>query len=275
MLQHNSGTGDVPAARPEAESGPDGQPLRAEPAGGFALLPAIDLRGGRVVRLAQGDFGRETAYGDDAAAVARSFAQAGARWIHVVDLDGAREGAPRQTDVVVTIVRAAGRGVACEVAGGLRDEEAVTAAFDAGAARAVVGTAALRQPAFVERLVARWGGERIVVALDVREGLAVGQAWARGASGRPVQEALEGLAAVGARTFEVTSIERDGLLAGPDLALLGRLVGLGRGDIVASAGVASLDDIAAVRSLGCSGAILGRALYEGRIDLAEAVRLTS
>ncbi len=241
----------------------------------FALLPAIDLRGGHVVRLAEGDFGRETIYGHDPAAVARSFAAAGARWIHVVDLDGARDGARRQTEVVARIVEAAGPGVACEVAGGLRDDAAVASVLDAGAARAVIGTAALRDPDFAERLVARFGEERIGIALDVRDGLAVGQGWVTGAAGVPVEDALAALADRGARTFIVTAIDRDGLLGGPDLELLGRMVRLGRGEIIASAGVSSLEDIAAVRSIGCVGAIVGRAIYEGRLDLAEAVRLTS
>lgn len=242
---------------------------------GFQLLPAIDLRGGRVVRLSRGDFDLETIYGDAPAEFARAFAAAGARWIHVVDLDGARDGARRQTQVVTRIVEAAGEGTACEVAGGLRDEEAVAAALNAGAARAVVGTAALLDPAFVGRLVARFGPERIAIALDVREGQAVGQGWVPGATGVPVEEALATLADRGARTFIVTAIDRDGLMGGPDLELLGRMVRLGGGDIIASAGVSSLSDIVAVRAIGCSGAIIGRALYEGRIDLASAVRLTA
>ncbi len=238
---------------------------------GFQLLPAIDLRGGRVVRLSEGDFARETVYGSDPAEVARGFAAAGARWIHVVDLDGAKDGARRQTEAVARIVAAVGESVACEVAGGLRDEEAVEAALSAGAARAVVGTAALRDPAFVERLVTRFGVERIAIALDVRDGLAVGQGWVPGASGVPVEAALADLSERGAGTFIVTAIERDGLLGGPNLELLRRLVSLRRGSVVASGGVSSLDDLAAVRALGCSGAIVGRALYEGRIDLAEAI----
>jgi len=226
-----------------------------------------------VVRLAEGDFGRETVYGSEPADVARGFAAAGARWIHIVDLDGARDGARRQTEAVAHIVAAAGEPVACEVAGGLRDEEAVAAALQAGAARAVVGTAALWDPGFVAQLVARFGAKRIAVALDVRDGLAVGQGWVPGAPGVPVEEALVALSDRGARTFIVTAIERDGLLTGPNLDLLGRMVDLGRGEIIASAGVSSLADISAVRALGCSGAIVGRALYEGRLDLAEAVRL--
>lgn len=251
------------------------QRMQPELPNGFQLLPAIDLRGGKVVRLSEGDFARETIYGTDPAQVARGFAAAGARWIHVVDLDGARDGARRQTEVVARIVAAVGESVACEVAGGLRDEAAVGAALDAGAARAVVGTMALRDPAFVERLVARFGAKRIAVALDVRGGLAVGQGWVPGASGVPVEEALTALADRGARTFVVTAIERDGLLTGPNLDLLGRMVALSRGDIIASAGVSSLAEIAAVRTLGCAGAIIGRTIYEGRLDLAEAVRFTA
>ena len=250
---------------------------RSQPAipTGFQLLPAIDLRGGRVVRLAEGDFARETIYGTDPAEVASGFAAVGARWIHVVDLDGAKDGARRQTEAVARIVAAAGSGVACEVAGGLRSEEAVAAALSVGAARAVVGTAALRDPAFAERLVTRFGSERIAVALDVRDGLAVGHGWVPGAAGVSVEAALARLADGGVRTFIVTAIERDGLLAGPNLELLGRLIDMDRGHIVASAGISSLGDVAAVRALGCGGVVIGRALYEGRVDLADALRLTA
>lgn len=239
----------------------------------FQLLPAIDLRGGRVVRLSEGDFSRETVYGADPAEVARSFAAAGARWIHIVDLNGARDGKRRQTEVVARIVTAAGSAVSCEVAGGLRDEAAVAAALDAGAARAVVGTAALQHPDLIGVLVTRFGAERVAIALDVRDGLAVGQGWVPGAAGVPAEQALTALADRGATTFIVTAIERDGLLRGPNLDLLGRMVALKRGDVIASGGVTSLNDIDAVRRLGCSGAIVGRALYEGRLDLAAAVRL--
>ena len=238
----------------------------------FQLLPAIDLRGGQVVRLSEGDFDRETIYGDDPAEVAQRFAAAGARWIHVVDLDGARDGGRRQTDAVQRIVAAAGDRVACEVAGGLRDDDAVAAVLAAGAARAVVGTAALRDPALVASLIDRFGSDRIAVALDVRDGLAVGQGWVPGASGVPAEETLVALADRGARIFVVTAIERDGLMGGPNLELLGRMVDLDRGKVIASAGVSSLEDIAAVRSIGCVGAVVGRAIYEGRLDLAEAIR---
>ncbi len=239
----------------------------------FELLPAIDLRAGRVVRLREGDFARETVYGDDPVSVARSFADAGARWLHVVDLDGAREGRPVQAAIVTRIAAAVGNRMACQTAGGLRDDGAVDSALASGAARIVVGTAALRDPDFAARLVRRHGPQRIVVALDVREGLALGEGWREGAAGVPAVDALVALADVGIELFAATAIERDGLLGGPDLDLLGRLVSTGRGRIIASGGVTTLADLRAVRELGCAGAIVGRAIYEGPLDLAEAVRV--
>ena len=238
---------------------------------GFHVLPAIDLRGGRVVRLQQGDFARETAFSDDPVAVARAFAEAGARWLHVVDLDGARTGEPAHGAVIAAIVEMVGDRVAVEVAGGLRTEASVALVLAGGAARAVVGTAALRDPTFAGRLVATHGADRIAVALDVGDGLALGEGWRAGAAGVRAGDALAALADQGVTTFEATAIERDGLLTGPDLDLLARLLELGRGDVIASGGVATLEDIRAVRRLGCAGAIVGRALYDGDIDLASAI----
>jgi phosphoribosylformimino-5-aminoimidazole carboxamide ribotide isomerase len=239
----------------------------------FAILPAIDLRGGRVVRLRQGDFERETVYGDNPVAVARGFADAGARWLHVVDLDGARTGIPALGGVIEGIVKAVGDRTWVEAAGGLRDEGAVERVLHAGATRVVVGTAALRDPAFAGRLVASHGSERIVAAIDVRAGRAVGQGWAQDALGVDSVEAIRVLADVGVKAFEVTAIDRDGLLGGPDLALYEQLVALGGVSIVASGGITSAEDLRAVRDLGCTGAIVGRAIYEGRLDLAEALAL--
>ena len=237
----------------------------------FAILPAIDLRGGRVVRLEQGDFARETIFSDDPVAVARGFADAGARWLHVVDLDAARDGTSSNGEVIRAIVDAVGERLAVEVAGGLRSESAVADVLGAGAARAVVGTAALARPGFAGDLVATHGADRIAVALDVRDGMAVGHGWREGARGTPVATALSSLADAGIRIFEVTAIDRDGTHGGPDLALYERLIAAGRGSIIASAGISSADDIAAVRGLGCSGAIVGRALYDGRLSLATAL----
>ena len=241
----------------------------------FALLPAIDLVDGRVVRLEQGDFERQTSFSTDPVAVAKAFADGGATWLHVVDLDGARSGRPAHGDVVRAIVAAVGSNARIEIAGGLRTIDAIGAALAAGAARAVIGTAALADLAVAAAAVATYGQDRIAVALDVRGGSAIGEGWRSGAPGLPPDEAIRRLAGIGVVTFEVTSIVRDGLLGGPDLALLGALVEIELGRIIASGGVASVEDIDAVRRLGCAGAIVGRALYDGSLDLAAALAAAS
>jgi phosphoribosylformimino-5-aminoimidazole carboxamide ribotide isomerase len=237
----------------------------------FELLPAIDLRGGRVVRLMQGDFSRETSYSDDPVGVARQFVDAGASWLHVVDLDGARTGLPVQVAVIRSIIAAVGERAQVEVAGGLRDARSVAGAIRAGASRVVIGTAALRDPAFAGRLVDEYGPERVAVAIDVRGGRAVGQGWAADAVGVDPAEAVRQLREAGVTTFEATAIERDGTREGPDVRLYERLVGLDQGGIIASAGLSSLTDLDAVRKAGCVGAILGRAIYDGTIDLTLAL----
>ena len=239
----------------------------------FELLPAIDLIDGRVVRLRRGDFDQETSYGDDPVAVARAFADAGAGWLHVVDLDGARAGEPRQLGLAAAIVAEVHDRMRVEIGGGLRTGEAIAGALGTGAARAVIGTALLRDPDFAATLVARHGPDRLVASIDVRDGLALGEGWREGAPGLPAADAVSRLAAAGIETFEVTAIERDGLLEGPDLDLLRRLVGLERGRIIASGGISSVDDVLAAQAAGCAGAIVGRALYEERIDLRALVTM--
>jgi phosphoribosylformimino-5-aminoimidazole carboxamide ribotide isomerase len=236
----------------------------------FEVLPAIDLRGGNVVRLREGDFARETVYGADPVATAQAFVAAGAGWLHIVDLDGAR-GEERQEAVIRAIVAAVGN-VRCQVAGGLRSREAVAGMLSAGAERVVVGTAALADPGFASRAVIDHGADRIVGALDVRDGQAVGEGWREGAAGRSALETLHALADAGIQRLAVTAIARDGQMAGPDLRMLATMVDAGRGAILASGGIASIADLRAVRDIGCAGAIIGRALYEGTIDLAEALR---
>ena len=238
---------------------------------GFEILPAIDLRGGRVVRLRQGDFGQETAYSDDPVAVAVEFAAAGARWLHVVDLDGAKTGIPAHVATTQAIAAAVGGEVKVEAAGGLRTAVSVRRALAAGASRVVLGTAALRDPAFAAAAVKVHGVDRVAVAIDVREGRASGDGWDATAATTDAFEAMTVLADVGVTTFEVTAIDRDGLLQGPDLELLTRAAALGMGRIIASAGISSVDDIAAVRAIGCAGAIVGRALYEGQLSLRDAL----
>jgi phosphoribosylformimino-5-aminoimidazole carboxamide ribotide isomerase len=237
----------------------------------FELIPALDLRDGGVVRLRQGDFDKATSYEADPPEVVEAFAAAGARWVHVVDLDGARAGEPRQLDVVRRIAERGQGRIDIELGGGLRSAASVAGAFEAGVARVAVGTAALRDPAFARELVRRHGTTRVAASIDVRDGLALGEGWRDGAPALDPADAIMRLADAGVATFEVTAIDRDGLLGGPDLDLLGRLVALGSGHVIASGGVASLGDLRAVRELGCSGAIVGRALYEGRLDLATAI----
>ena len=245
----------------------------------FEILPAIDVRGGRVVRLEQGSFDRERVYGDDPSAVARAFRAAGARWLHLVDLDGARTG-ERGIDrvlegVLATSTDGAGPPTQVQVAGGLRDAGTVASVLGRGASRVVVGTAALDDPTFVGELVDRYGADRIAVAVDVRDGLAVGHGWVPGSPGTPVLDALGRLGSVGVSTFIVTAIDRDGLLGGPDLDLLRRVVSATTAAVIASGGIAGPADLVAVRDLGCRGAIVGRALYDGTIDLGAALAAVS
>jgi phosphoribosylformimino-5-aminoimidazole carboxamide ribotide isomerase len=237
----------------------------------FEILPAIDLVGGMVVRLRQGDFAREDLFSDEPVTVATGFSAAGARWLHIVDLDGAREGYPVQTAAIARILDAVvGADVACEVAGGLRTEPAVDAALTAGASRLVLGTAALGDLAMVARLVRRHGSDRIAAAIDVRSGVALGDGWRVGARGTSVAVAVHRLVDAGVELFETTAIERDGLLAGPDVELLAGVVAIGV-DVIASGGIRSVADLHDVRAAGCVGAIVGRALYDGSLELREAL----
>lgn len=244
-------------------------------ASSFDVIPAIDLRGGRVVRLRHGDFDRQTTYEMDPVEAAEAFVAAGASWLHVVDLDAARDEASRNDAAIRRIVDGVGERIRIEVAGGLRQPERVAAAIKLGVARVVIGTAAIEDPSFVGRLVTEYGRDRVVVALDVRDGMAVGHGWRDGGPGVEVTRALGRLADQGVDLFEVTSIERDGTLEGPNLPALRRLVALDRGSVVASGGIASVDDLLAVRAAGCVAAIVGRALYEGQISLREAITALS
>ena len=237
----------------------------------FQILPAIDLLGGRVVRLRQGDFADSTTFSNDPLAVARAFVDGGARWLHVVDLDGARAGRAAHGEVIGEILDAVGGRAAVEVAGGLRTIESVQEVLDLGAARAVLGTLALGNPALAAELIGRHGHDRIAVALDVRDGAAVGHGWVPGGPGVPVQTAMSSLLDAGVRWFEVTAVARDGMLAGPDLELLRGLAGNPRASIIASGGIGSADDLRAVHAIGCAGAIVGRALYDGSLTLAAAL----
>lgn len=235
------------------------------------VIPAIDLRGGRVVRLRQGDFERQRSYGDDPVRVARHWVADGADRLHLVDLDGASAGQPTHLAWLGPLIQAA--GVPCQVGGGLRALEAARATLAAGADRVVLGTALLGGEAAAKPLVGALGPGAVVAAIDIRDGHAVGAAWRAGGPAVPYEAVLEALLAAGVRRFAITAIDRDGMLGGPDLELLrDARTRLADAHLIAAGGVATLADVAAVAALGCEAAIVGRALYEGRFDLAEAIR---
>jgi phosphoribosylformimino-5-aminoimidazole carboxamide ribonucleotide (ProFAR) isomerase len=173
--------------------------------------------------------------------------------------------------VVAAIVGEVGERMRVEIAGGLRTEAAVNAVLASGPSRVIIGTAALRDPSFAGDLVTAKGADRIAVAIDVRDGHAVGHGWVPGSPGVDAADAITRLSDAGVTTFEVTAIHRDGLLGGPDLALYERLIDIDRGSIIASGGVATIEDVIAVRDLGCAGVIVGRALVDGSMDLADAL----
>ncbi|HEY7035176.1 MAG TPA: 1-(5-phosphoribosyl)-5-[(5-phosphoribosylamino)methylideneamino]imidazole-4-carboxamide isomerase [Thermomicrobiales bacterium] len=231
------------------------------------VYPAIDIRGGRCVRLVEGDFGRETAFDADPVDAARRWADAGAEWLHVVDLDGAKLGAPSNVEAVRRI--RASVSVPIQLGGGRRTEEDIAAAFDLGVDRIVLGTAALRTPDLVVRAAARWS-DRLAVGLDARDGRLAAAGWLD-QTDTTVDEVATRLRRAGVQGFIYTDIRRDGTLAGPNLSALSDLVGLlGRG-VIASGGIGCLDDVVDVARTGADGVIVGRALYDGRIDLESAI----
>jgi phosphoribosylformimino-5-aminoimidazole carboxamide ribotide isomerase len=230
------------------------------------LYPAIDLLGGRVVRLLQGDYDRETEYGDDPVAVARRFVDQGAAWIHVVDLDAARSGSPVNRPVVSAITHAVRASARVQTGGGVRTVADVEVLADAGVARVVMGSAAVRDPALVElasQLIP------VAVGLDHRDGELAVHGWTA-ASGVRLDDALGWFPTAAA--FVITDIGRDGMLAGPDLIGLARAAAATTVPVIASGGVATLDDVIALSQLvGIAGVITGKALYEGRFTVADAV----
>jgi phosphoribosylformimino-5-aminoimidazole carboxamide ribotide isomerase len=235
------------------------------------LFPAIDIKGGRCVRLAEGDFDRETVYGADPLAVASGFVEAGARWVHVVDLDAARTGEPANRAAVLAVAAAlAGRGVRVQAGGGVRREDDAAALLDGGVERVVLGTAAAEDPALVGRLAGRWP-DRVAVGLDHRAGEVWLRGWTHG-SGRRVDDMARKAVRAGACAVIVTDISRDGMMSGPDLAGLGELVEATGAPVIASGGVSSLDDLRALAGVaGLAGVIVGRAIYEGRVTVEAAL----
>jgi phosphoribosylformimino-5-aminoimidazole carboxamide ribotide isomerase len=236
------------------------------------LYPAIDLRAGRAVRLYQGDYSQETVYGTDPVAVARSFAAAGARWIHVVDLDAARSGVAENRGVVASIAGAVHPSVAVQSGGGVRSAEAADALMSAGVARVVLGTAALESPGLVAELASRMP---VAVGLDVRGREVAIHGWTAG-SGADVLDVVRRFEDVGVDAVVVTQIALDGTLAGPDVEGLSAVLDATSLAVIASGGVGSLADLETLASLSAggrtlAGVIVGKALYEGRFTVAEAL----
>ena len=232
------------------------------------LFPAIDLRGGRAVRLVQGDYDRETVYGDDPVAVAASFVEQGATWIHVVDLDAARSGDPANRPVVSAIASAVAGAARVQTGGGVRTVADAEALAQAGVSRVVMGSAAVSAPELVDAVAAI---VPVAVGLDHRDGEVAVHGWTAG-SGRSLHELLGAFPAAAA--FVITNIARDGMLTGPDVEGLRASAAATTIPVVASGGVAGLDDLRLLAAVpGITGVITGKAIYEGRFSVAEALEV--
>jgi phosphoribosylformimino-5-aminoimidazole carboxamide ribotide isomerase len=233
------------------------------------LLPAIDILDGKAVRLTQGDYEQRTVYDADPLDAARRWVEAGARALHVVDLNGAREGLPANLEYVRRIT--SGAGVPVQVGGGLRTGDAVRAAFEAGATRVVLGTAAFEDVDFLDDAISDYR-DRVIVSIDARGGKLATSGWTEQTE-IPAESVIETLGRRGVRRFVYSSIDRDGTLDGPNLEEVARIAGVVRGTFDYSGGVSTLDDLSALaqlRQVNLTGVIVGKALYEGRFDVASA-----
>ena len=233
------------------------------------LLPAIDLRGGKVVRLYQGDYDQMTVYGDDPAAQAKAFAAAGARNLHVVDLDGAKDGTTANFDVIQRIVKATGLSV--EVGGGIRSEERIKRYLDLGVERCILGTIAVKDFGFTAKMAQTYG-KHIAVGVDARDGFVAINGWKERSEEKGV-DFCRRLRDAGVQTVIYTDISRDGMLSGTNLEVYRTLREVEGLNIIASGGVSSMDDISALSDMGLFGAIVGKAIYTGAIELSEAIKL--
>ena len=234
------------------------------------LFPAIDLIGGCAVRLVKGDYAQKTVYSENPAEVARSFAEAGAKYLHVVDLEGAKDGGTPNLETIQNIVEKG--NLLVEVGGGIRSEEVIKKYLDAGVFRVILGTAAVQNPAFLEEMVQKYG-EKIAVGVDIKDGMVAIKGWTE-VSQESCFDFCEKLQKIGVKTIICTDISKDGLLSGTNLELYKELSEKFSVDIVASGGVTTLDDVKKLADMGMYGAILGKALYTGNIDLKAAVELT-
>lgn len=231
------------------------------------IFPAIDLRGGQVVRLYQGDYDQETVYAADPCAVARDFLAAGARYLHVVDLDGARDGTLANFETIAALVQQGGLYI--EVGGGIRTEERIRRYLDLGVGRCILGTIAVKDFAFTERMAQTYG-DRIAVGVDARDGFVAVNGWKELSQERGV-DFCRRLRDAGVKTVIYTDISRDGAEQGTNLDLYRELAGIEGLDITASGGVSSIEELRELQAIGTKAAILGKALYTGRLDLKTVI----
>ncbi len=234
------------------------------------LLPAIDLYGGKVVRLTKGDYAQMTVYHDDPAAQAAQFQAAGARWLHTVDLEGAKDGSTPNFPVIEKICRTTDLKV--EIGGGIRSLDTIQKYLDAGVERVILGTKAVTDPAFLTQAVARFG-DHVAVGVDIKEGAIAIRGWLETAR-ESVEDCFQRLCGEGVKTVICTDVSKDGMLSGTNVDLYRRLSQAFPLDLIASGGVSSLEDVKRLRELGLYGAILGKALYTGALDLKEALKET-
>lgn len=232
------------------------------------IFPAIDLRGGQVVRLYQGDYDRETVYGRDPCAAARDFIAAGAEYLHVVDLDGARDGTAANFDSIAAIARQGGLYI--EVGGGIRTEDRIKQYLDLGVGRCILGTAAVKDFDFTARMAQKYGG-KIAVGVDARDGYVATDGW-REISREKGVDFCRRLHAAGVRTVIYTDISRDGAERGTNLVLYRELAEIRGLDVTASGGVSSIAELRELQAIGTHATILGKALYTGRLDLRTVIR---
>lgn len=230
------------------------------------VIPAIDLRDNRCVRLIQGDYNQETVFDDDPIAVARRWQDAGATWLHVVDLEGARDGVPKQRDTIAAIVAAL--DIPVEVGGGIRSREHAAELLDAGVKRIILGTAAVNNPQLVLDLLETWGPEPIVVGVDARDGKVATQGWLE-TSALDALDLIRSMGDAGVQRVVYTDIERDGMLTSPNFAAIAEAAGTGV-SIIASGGVSSVEDLRQLATIdGVEAAIVGRAIYTGDVVLGQ------
>ena len=233
------------------------------------IYPAIDLYGGKAVRLYKGDYAQMTVYNDNPVEVAKDFAAKGAEWIHIVDLEGAKSGTTPNLDTILAIKQAT--GLKCEVGGGIRSFETIDAYLSAGIDRVILGTAAVTEPGFVEEAVLRWGG-KIAVGMDIRDGFVAIKGWTE-TSRETAMDFCAKMEKIGVRTMICTDISRDGAMQGANHSLYRELSTRFHIQFIASGGVSSMEDVQRLSDMQLHGAIIGKAYYTGAIDLAQAIEV--